>query len=167
MKRSVTHATFVIERRYDASPATVFGAWADAKAKSQWFVGPADWGPNEHRLDFRVGGREFNRGGPKGGPVHTYDALYFDIVPNERIVYAYDMHLDDRRISASLATVELEPEGKGTRLTFTEQGAFLDGFDNVADREHGTGELLDALAAALRLPSAGMTARTASAGERQ
>ena len=150
MKRSVTHATFVIERSYDASPATVFGAWSDVKAKSHWFVGPDDWGPNQHTLDFRIGGREVSRGGPKGGPVHTYEARYYDIVPNERIIIAYDMHLDDRRISVSLATVELKPEGAGTRLSFTEQGAFLDGYDNPADREHGTGELLDALGRALR-----------------
>ena len=150
MKRSVTHATFVIERSYDASPATVFGAWSDAKAKARWFGGPDDWGPAEHTLDFRIGGLEVSRGGPKGGQVHTYEARYYDIVPNERIILAYDMHLDDRRISVSLATVEFKPEGKGTRLTFTEQGAFLDGYDNPAEREHGTGELLDALGRALR-----------------
>jgi uncharacterized protein YndB with AHSA1/START domain len=150
MKRSVTHATFVIERSYDAAPAAVFGAWADVKAKSRWFGGPDDWGPNEHTLDFRIGGREFSRGGPKGGPVHTYDARYYDIVADERIIYAYDMHLDDRRISVSLATVVFKPEGSGTRLTLTEQGGFLDGFDNAADREHGMGELLDALGRALK-----------------
>jgi uncharacterized protein YndB with AHSA1/START domain len=150
MKRSVTHATFVIQREYDSAPATVFGAWSDPKAKADWFVGPDDWGPNEYALDFRVGGREFNRGGPKGGPIHTYEARYYDIVPNERIIIAYDLHLDERRISVSLATVEFKAEGKGTRLTFTEQGAFLDGYDNAAEREHGTGELLDALGRALK-----------------
>lgn len=145
MKRSVTHATFVIVRSYDAPPSMVFEAFADAEAKAAWFNGPEEWGPDEHALDFRVGGRETTRGGPKGGPVHTYDALYYDIVPNERIVIAYEMHLDDRRLSVSLATIEIKPEGKGSKLTFTEQGAFLDGFDNVADREHGTGEVLDGL----------------------
>lgn len=60
------------------------------------------------------------------------------------------MHLDENRISVSLATVELRPEGKGTRLVFTEQGAFLDGYDDAGSREHGTRELLDALGAALR-----------------
>src|SRR5207302_1232461 len=97
-QRSVTHANFVIERSYDAAPAAVFAAWADVKAKSRWFVGPDDWGPSEHTLDFTIGGREISRGGPKGGPVHAYDARYYDIVPDERIIYAYDMHLDDRRI---------------------------------------------------------------------
>ena len=145
MKRSVTHATFSIERVYDAPPAVVFGAFAAPKAKARWFNGPEEWGPDEHMLDFRVGGRETSRGGPKDGPIHTYEARYYDIVPDERIVLAYDMDLDGRRISVSLATIEFKSAGKGTKLIFTEQGAFLDGYDSVADREHGTRELLDSL----------------------
>ncbi|TMG34851.1 MAG: hypothetical protein E6H88_14185 [Chloroflexi bacterium] len=70
-------------------------------------------------------------------------------MPNERIIFAYDMHVDDKRISVSLATVELEPKGAGTRLVFTEQGAFLDGYDDAGSREHGTRELLDALGTVL------------------
>jgi uncharacterized protein YndB with AHSA1/START domain len=144
-ERSVTHATFVIERSYDAAPARVFAAWATPEAKRRWFGGPEDWERSGYELDFRVGGRERASGGPPGGQVHTYDARYQDIVPNERIIIAYDMHLDDKRISVSLATVEMKPAGKGTRLTFTEQGAFLDGFDDPRLRERGTADLLDAL----------------------
>jgi uncharacterized protein YndB with AHSA1/START domain len=144
-ERKVTHSTFVVERTYPASPARVFAAFADPKIKDRWFAGPEEWGPDEREMDFRVGGRETSRGGPKGGPVHAFDALYYDIVPNERIVFAYDMHLDDLRISVSLATIELKTDGAGTRLIYTEQGAFLDGFDDPAGREHGTGELLDQL----------------------
>jgi uncharacterized protein YndB with AHSA1/START domain len=70
-------------------------------------------------------------------------------VPDERIVYAYEMHRDETRISVSLATVQLEAEGVGTRLTYTEQGAFLDGEDEPEYREQGTGSLLDALGAEL------------------
>ena len=61
-----------------------------------------------------------------------------DIVPDQRIVFAHDMHLDDTRISVSLATVELKPEGAGSRLNFTEQAAFLDGYNDLAMREEGT-----------------------------
>lgn len=143
---SVAHATFVIERNYDAPPARVFAAWADPVAKAAWF------GSSE--LDFRVGGREANGGGPEGGPVYMYDALYQDIVPDKRIVYTYDMHMDGTRISVSLTTVEFAPEGAGTRLVYTEQGAFLDGLDTPEAREQGTRGLLDTLGTTLGRASA-------------
>ncbi len=148
-ERSVTHATFVIERTYDASPERVFAAFATPAAKVRWFHGPEEWGADEIEMDFRVGGRETSRGGPPGGTVHTFDCLYQDIVANERIVFTYDMRLDDRRISVSLTTVEFKPVGSGAKLTYTEQGAFLDGWDNPAGREEGTRDLLEQLAAAL------------------
>ena len=144
-QRSVTHATFVLERTYAASPARVFKAWADPEIKARWFRGPEEWSRGKYELDFRIGGRERLAGGPQGGTVHLYKAMYQDIVPDERIIIAYDMHLDDRRISVSLLTVELKPDGKGTRLTFTEQGAFLDGWDETAGRERGSAGLLDKL----------------------
>jgi uncharacterized protein YndB with AHSA1/START domain len=148
-ERSVTHATFVIERSYDSAPARVFAAWADPAAKARWF-GAGEEGAGAYELDFRVGGREINRGTAPDGNAYSYEARYQDIVPDERIVYTYDMSLDETRISVSLATVEFKPAGKGTRLIFTEQGAFLDGHDIPAQREQGTGGLLDALGTELR-----------------
>jgi uncharacterized protein YndB with AHSA1/START domain len=142
-KRSVTHSTFGLEREYSVPPARVFAAWSDPEAKSEWF------GASDFELDFRIGGREVNRGGPEGGPVFTYDARYQDIVDGERIVYTYDMLMDDTRISVSVATVEFEPSGDGTRLTYTEQCAFLDGHDTPEQREQGTGTLFEKLAEAL------------------
>ncbi len=149
-ERSVTHSTFVIERSYDASPARVYSAWADPIVKRRWFAGPDEWGTGRHELDFRVGGREINRGGPAGGPVYTFNALYQDIVPDQRIVYTYDMHVDDTRLSVSVATIEFLPAETGTQLILTEQGAFLDGLDQPEYREQGTRQLLDALGAELR-----------------
>jgi uncharacterized protein YndB with AHSA1/START domain len=148
-ERSTHHATFVIERIYATAPARVFAAWATPAAKASWFAGPAAWETRGRDFDFRVGGRERLSGGPKGGPIHAFDALYQDIVPDQRIVYTYDMHLDETRISVSLATVELKPAGTGTRLIFTEQVVFLDGHDDAGSRERGTSGLLDQLAAAL------------------
>jgi uncharacterized protein YndB with AHSA1/START domain len=143
--RSATHSTFVIERDYDASPARVFAAWADVNAKSQWF-GPG--GEHEHELDFREGGREHFEA-TVADAVYSYDALYEDIVADQRLVYTYNMHRDGVRISVSVTTVELLADGDRTHLRFTEQGVFLDGEDTPEQREHGTKELLDKLAEAL------------------
>ncbi|MGF7122489.1 SRPBCC family protein [Rhodococcus sp. AG1013] len=152
--RSVTHSTFVIERTYDAGPEQVFHAFADPDTKARWFTAPDEWVSGENTMDFRVGGRETTAGGPKDGPVHSFSSIYQDIVPNERIVYTYDMHMDDVRTSVSLATIELFPSGAGTRLMMTEHGAFLDGYDDAGSREEGTNLLLDALGAALAAESA-------------
>ena len=149
-ERSVTHATIIVERTYHASPARVFAAWADPAVKIRWFAGPEDWESGDYELAFQVGGRERISGRPPGGPVHIYDAMYRDIVPDQRIILTYDLYLDETRISVSLATVELKPAAAGTRLIYTEQGAYLDGHDVPDQREQGMGTLLDALGAELR-----------------
>lgn len=149
-ERSVTHATFSIERVYDAAPARVFAAWATPEGKASWFVGPVGWTQIERVFDFRVGGEERVKGSGESGRISDFRSHYFDIVPDGRIVYAYEMHIDDVRISVSLATVEFQAVGDGTRLVVTEQGAFLDGYDDAGSREHGTRWLLDNLDAALR-----------------
>jgi len=145
----VEHGTFTIEREYSATPEQVFAAWSDPAAKARWFKGPGDWVKTPHSLDFRVGGEERVAGGPKDGPCHAYRARYEDIVPNRRIIYSYDMHLDDKRISVSLATVEFFASAKGTKLIFTEQDAFLAGSDGIVWRKEGTQLLLDNLGAEL------------------
>ena len=80
--------------------------------------------------------------------------MYQDIIPDQRIVSTYEMLMADTRISVSLATVELTSAGSGTRLVYTEQGAFLDGHDTPAEREHGTRELLEALGAVVERQAA-------------
>jgi uncharacterized protein YndB with AHSA1/START domain len=146
---SVKHATFTIERTYAATPARVFAALSTKEAKAKWFNGPPEWTRSKWELDFRVGGREVSAGGPAGGPEHIFVAQYLDIVENARIIYAYDMFEGEKKLSVSLATFELAPvgtpAGEGTRLSLTEQGAFLDGHEDPAQREHGTRWLLEKL----------------------
>ena len=109
-------------------------------------------------MDHRGGGRSSaswifasaaasaRKGQFEGGVTTTFDAIYHDIVPGERIVYTYEMHLDDRKISVSLATLQIKPAGEGrTKLMVDEQGAFLDGYDDAGSRERGTGTFLTSL----------------------
>jgi uncharacterized protein YndB with AHSA1/START domain len=149
--RSVIHDTFSIERTYPAGPSRVFAAFASAEAKAAWGetggLEPAEGQAGIAEFDFRPGGRE--RFGHKfQGTTYRYDALYYDIVPDQRIVYSYEMYADDARISVTVATIEFAKSGDGTALTWTEQGAYLDGIDGPqapALREGGTTEMLDGL----------------------
>ncbi|WP_079911294.1 SRPBCC family protein [Paenibacillus sp. 32352] len=141
-ERFVKHATFVIEKTYTASPERVYHAWSNPAAKAKWFSKP-------DIFDFRVGGREYSSGGPPEGPVFTFDAIYQELVPEQRIVYTYTLDSDGKRFSVSTTTVELIQAGDGTKLIFTEQGAFFDGHDTPEVREHGTNIMLDALGKAL------------------
>ena len=148
-QRGVSHGVFTVERTYPGvAPQRVFNAFATAEGKAGWFSGPDErWTIVEREFDFRVGGAERLVGKWTTGMVTSFDARYFDIVPGHRIVYAYEMHLDGRKISVSLATIEFKAAGDGTRLVLTEQGAFLDGYDDNGSRERGTNELIDKLGA--------------------
>jgi uncharacterized protein YndB with AHSA1/START domain len=155
---SVVHSTFAIERDYAVSPAQVFAAFANQETKRRWFMEGKGSEVLESMMDFRVGGRESTRflfqGGPAGAPPKgteiRNDTTYQDIVPERRIVFAYTMTIGDKRISASLATIELRSTGNGTHLVFTEQGAFFEGADGPQMREGGWRDLISKLDEELR-----------------
>jgi uncharacterized protein YndB with AHSA1/START domain len=145
-EQSVNHTTFIIERTYPAHPGKVFAAWTSWEAKSIWMDDP-DYQSDgtEGELEFRVGGHERFGGVTPEGSTYRYDAQYYDIVPDQRIVYTYEMYSGEDRMSVSLATVEIVSDGDGTRLTYTEQGAFLDGIDTPEARQGGIEWQLDNL----------------------
>jgi uncharacterized protein YndB with AHSA1/START domain len=146
---SIRQHDFTLERAFRQTPGQTFRAFADPALKRRWFGPPGNWSDTNWQLDFRVGGGELSVGRDPGGALHEFRSRYHDIVDGERIVFAYDLLLDGRLVSVSLTTVEIQPDGDGTRLVFTEHGAFLDGLEDPAEREHGTGLLLDALGAFL------------------
>ncbi len=153
---SVIHETFTIQRTYPAAPSRVFAAFASAEAKTAWGdtgdLEPADGDAAVSEFDFRPGGHE-RFGHRWQGITYRYDARYYDIVPDQRIVYCYEMYADDARISVSVTTIEFVKSGDGTALVYTEQGAFLDGIDGpdaAQLRKEGTAEMLDNLTAYLQ-----------------
>jgi uncharacterized protein YndB with AHSA1/START domain len=151
-ERPVIHDTFEIERTYPASVSRVFAAFASKEAKDAWgdtgdLSEPgADAGETE--FDFRIGGHE-RFGFGYQGISYRYDACYYDIVPDQRIIYSYEMYANGARISVSVATITFAVTAEGTALTWTEQGAYLDGFDGAEAselRRGGTEEMLEGLA---------------------
>jgi uncharacterized protein YndB with AHSA1/START domain len=140
--RTAQHGTIGLERRYKAPPARVFAAWAEPQARAKWDV-PGRWVIAEQTFDFREGGRELKRFGPKDDPHLVADTLYLDIVPPCRIVFSYSMTSRGAPISVSLTPIEISAEAKQTHLLLTEQIVFLDGQDNAANREEGLASMLD------------------------
>ena len=103
-ERQVKHATFNLERTYETSTDRLFAAWADPAARARWFAGP----DSQHELDFRVGGREVNYG-RTDGKVLTFESVYRDIVPGQRIVYSSTLSADETvsTVSASVGPARL------------------------------------------------------------
>ena len=150
MEQSVIHSTFVLERRYPKGPKRVFAAFAVAAQKRRWFGESENHHVEEFTMDFREGGSElaiyrFKEGSPFPGVALRNQGWYLDIVPVRRLVTASTMSMGDRRISASLVTIELLPAGEGTDLICTHQGAFFQGSDGPKMREAGWRALFDRL----------------------
>jgi uncharacterized protein YndB with AHSA1/START domain len=150
-KQSVIYSTFVIERGYPKPPGVVFSAFTDPAMKRRWFAEGKSHEVEDFDLDFRVGGAEraryrFRKGTPFEGVGLTNEGSYLDIVPNRRIVTASTMTFGDKRISASLVTIELLATDQGTDLICTHQGAFFEGADGPQIRETGWRHLFDQLA---------------------
>lgn len=149
-KSTVIHNTFVIERSYPATPERVFDAFADPVKKRRWCVEGEGFTIDHFEMDFRIGGAEQSRFRFKDGPPISCDVIYQDIVPGQRLIFAYKMTIGGQPLSASLTTIEFLPNGDGTEMIFTEQGAYFGGADEVRGREEGTRELLEQLAKELQ-----------------
>jgi len=145
----VIHSSFTIERDYPQPPQRVFFGLTDKEMVRRWRVQGDGFDIAEFTYDLRVGGGEVSRFSHQGGPEVRLDAQFQDIVPGRRFVFTYRMAVGPQPLSVSLTSVELFPHGEGTRMVYTEQGAFFDSVESAHGREEGTRGLLEALAAEL------------------
>lgn len=157
------HGAFTLTRDLPAPPPAVYAAFADPALRARWYRLPGPSARQRYDLDFREGGGETASSSfPLEDHVEEleYRSRFFDLVPDARIVYGYEAVVDGLRRWVSLATIELAPAADGTRLSWTEQYAFLmrtgdDGGDGSADVAHlrgGTGLRINSLASLLNAP---------------
>ena len=144
---TVAHATFVVDRTFDAPLDRVWDAFAVPEQHAQWFGSDPGFDETEASEEFRVGGQAVQDGRWHDGPTSRYVATYTDIVDRVRIVSTYDMWVSGEHLSTSLTTTEFSAvEGGGTRITYTEQGVFLDSTEDGSQREAGFQGIFDVLA---------------------
>ena len=101
------HSTFVIERELPTGPKHAFRFWSDPAMKQRWNACHPDWTVLEDVFEFHVGGKEARRWRTLEGHEQTFAARYFDIEPQQRIIYAFEMSfggasirvIGDRRVS--------------------------------------------------------------------
>ena len=146
MIRSANPDMFVIERDFDHPLSLLYCAFTDQDAKRTWYGGEGTWEVTNHTLDFRVGGHELWRGRPSpDAPWMTNDAVYYDIVPEERLILAFVMTMEDKLFTASQTILEFSGRGAGSHLKLTEQIIYVDGIDHPENRREGTRDMMENL----------------------
>ena len=145
------HSTFVVERSFPKPPEIVFAAFSDPAKMRRWYGEGDGHSVEEFTSDFRVGGVQTLRyrlkeGTPVAGMIIDNEGRFQEIQPNERIVTASTMDLSGKRILASQVTIELLPDGDGTDLVLTHQGAFFQSGLTPEMLEAGWRALLEKLA---------------------
>lgn len=145
MASTALHATLVFERDIAVPVQRVFAAFADPVARASWGT-PSDTAVVIYdEADFREGGEDRFRCGPRAAPNIHGTAKYLEIVVNQRVVYCETIDMDGRRLCASLTTLELMPNGDRTKLRSTTQLASFIGEDMIKGHEAGSSASLDNL----------------------
>ena len=146
----VNHDTIVLERSYEATPGRVFEAFASPEARMRWGVPSANVELVYDATDFRVGGVDISRCGPRGNLVYRVETRYRDIVPERRIISIETVSEGENRLSFALITVEFLPAGSGTLLVLTDQVAAFGGASMIAGHRAGHARALNNLAVELQ-----------------
>jgi uncharacterized protein YndB with AHSA1/START domain len=139
------HATLVFERDIPAPVEAVYAAFADPAARADWGT-PSDTAVVIYdESDFREGGQDRFRCGPKADPYIHGVTRYLDIVAGHRVVSSETITMDGKRLCTSLTTLELTPDGKNTKLKHTTQLASFIGQDMIKGHQTGHNASLDNL----------------------
>ena len=143
---NMAHATIVMDRVYNASPARVFAAWSDVEARKRWSAPADDIRIEYEAADFREGGKDVSRCIEPGNADYVATVTYIDIRKDQRIVFAEDVVHGDKRVSAALISMTLAPKGDATALSLTMQIASFDGAGMEQGYQFGWSAALDNLA---------------------
>jgi len=136
MKQKPQHATITLEHTYQAPIERVFSEFADPVARARWSTSSGDVLIYD-QTEFREGGRDLFRCGPKNDAKFHGVTFYHLMVPNKCVVSTEMLETDGQQLAVSLNTLEFEAAGEGTHLTITVQMVSLVGPGMIAGYEAG------------------------------
>lgn len=143
--RKVTHATLVFNRLCAAPVQRVFAAFADPMERERWGTPSENAAFAYDETNFRIGGRDVFRCGPKKNPRFRGIVTYLDILPNQRIISSEAVEIEGSRLFISLVTTTFEPKSKGTKVNVTVQVISFAGAGMIEGIKDGNNASLDNL----------------------
>jgi uncharacterized protein YndB with AHSA1/START domain/predicted enzyme related to lactoylglutathione lyase len=107
-----------VSRHFDVSPERLFDAFVNPEIASQWLM-TSKSSTAEHNLDPRPGG-EYSIVRHSGDKIYTAVGEYLEVEPPRRLVYTFCM--PQFAVDVGVITVEIEPDGAGSRLSLIQSG---------------------------------------------
>lgn len=131
MRRRPAHDTIAISQTIEAPPEQVFAAWKDPQARALWGPPSDDEAIAFVETDFRVGGRDVHRCGPRHDLRFEVETHYHDISAPHRLLFTERVSTEGALLSVSLVTVTIDGNAEVSELDVTIQIASMVGTDMI------------------------------------
>ncbi len=138
------HATIQLEHWYSVPPERVFSEFADPVRRARWSA-PSNDALVYDEADFRVGGKDAFRCGPKENLKFSGETRYLHIVLNARVVSSETIDVGGKRLAVALTTLEFDAKDGGTSLSLTVQLVSFGGPGVIHGYESGNKSALENL----------------------
>ena len=148
----IQNASLAFERSIGASTSRVFALFADFHERTRWGKPSATAVFEYDEFDFRVGGQDVFRCGPRENPEYRGIAVYQDIQLDKRICWVERIEIDEAPLMVALMTVTLHPIEIGTSLRMLAQVVSFAGERMIEGTQQGNNAALDNLVAAVQVP---------------
>lgn len=136
------HGELILKRHIKAGKKLCYRAWTEIEHRKNWFVVPSGWKQIEQKVDVRVGGEEILHGGNENFE-SRYTARFHMIIPDTRLVCAFDVHVNGEHYSTSLTGVDFGESENQTEVSYVEKIFYLTDDYDEEGRLEGTKKLMD------------------------
>lgn len=148
---NLQHATITLEQSYAAPLTRVFSEFADPVARARWSA-PSNDVLIYDETDFRIGGKDVFRCGPRDDLKFRGETHYLHIIPNGCVISSETLDMNGKRLAVALNTLDFQSTQDGTKLTVTVQVVSFVGAELIHSYESGNRSALSNLSLHLSNP---------------